>query len=129
MVAPLTIGLFSPVRGVETRADLDVRISSLQLSTANSYRSVDGVIYVLVAQAGDDEGLWSPADNVVEITRLGVVRPSGEISLVPFVTADAEVSDAMIDYKDLDRDQVNARLAELNIRVRPAVTAPSTGTP
>jgi len=97
------------------------------VSLGNSYRALDSIIFVLIHSG--EEGLWAGADSVADVDGLGVVPPSGETSIVPFVTRDSEIADSAIDYRDLDRDAVNERLRELNIIVRPAVVAPSTGTP
>lgn len=85
------------------------------------------IIFALVHDVG--EGLWSLASRPGEIEGFGVVAPTGEISIVPFPTRDAEVSDAAIDYAGMDIADCIARLAELGIRVREAASEVRFGPP
>ena len=101
-----------------------------ELSNANAtYRSLDGGIIdaeeLGLVHWDVVAGSWTIAETVDEIEGLLRSVDLGSV-LATGLMRDAEVSDARIAYGTLDRDQANARLAELGIIVRPAVTPPET---
>ena len=97
------------------------------LSEANARHSRDGQVWAFI-HLDPDTGLWTLAGSVAEIDGLGLLMhpnalpsPDGGLAVVAVLSRDSEVSDHVLSYGDLDPGEANGRLAELGIRVRPAV--------
>ena len=112
----------------------DKRVADFLVSEANLYRSRDVVTIpegaeplqpgMLVTMAG----AAATAGDVEAILMYPVDPRFGAVPAV-VIARDAEVNDAYLLYGELDRQAVNARLAEAGIIVRQGILAESIVTP
>jgi len=96
------------------------------LSQANSYRNLDGALFVMAF--ADTDGIVWPADDLASASCLLAQWTPANTPAVAIV-GPCEISDDRLDYRDYDPAEVRRHFEQFDIIIREACPEVKFGTP